>query len=169
MALTPRNEIGERKQGPPTQGGFGGFPAPLLLLGAITGLAAGAAGEQQMPPGLTVHGKDPRPAGTDGNLGAGATAVLARALDAKLGGRKGCNTAASRSDEGAGNALRSPDDRSKKIQIPWLGAGPRAAGHQMRTAGPALTEDRSELPLLAGLQRAWTDTSASGPGDSLDR
>ena len=108
-----------------------------------------------MPPGLTVHGKDPRPAGTEGaGTWPGATAVLARALDAKLGGRKGCNTAASRSDEGAGNALRSPDDRSKKIQIPWLGAGPRAAGHQMRTAGPALTEDRSELPLLAGLQHA---------------
>ena len=39
----------------------------------------------------------------------------------------------------------------------------------MRTAGPALTEGRSELPLLAGVGRAWTDTSGSGPGVSRDR
>jgi hypothetical protein len=82
---------------------------------------------------------------------------------------KGCKTAASRSDEGVGNALRTQDDRSKKIRIPWLGAGPRAAGHQTRTAGQALTAGWSELPLLAGLKRGWTDIVRFAPGVFLDR
>jgi hypothetical protein len=67
------------------------------------------------------------------------------------------------------NALRTRDDRSKKIRIPWLGAGPRAAGRRTRTQGPASSEGWPELPLLAGVRRDETDTFGSGLGVSLDR
>ena len=39
----------------------------------------------------------------------------------------------------------------------------------MRTAAPALTDGRSELPLLAGVQRVGTGSSGSASGVSLDR
>jgi hypothetical protein len=54
-----------------------------------------------------------------------ATSVPARAPDAKLDGRVGCNTSAQGCDGSVRSALHSPGDRSKKIRIRWLGADPR--------------------------------------------
>jgi hypothetical protein len=100
---------------------------------------------------------------------AAATAVRLRSRDAKPGGRKGYRIAGENWGEGVQNTPRTPDDRSKKIRIPMLGAGPRAAATYIRTPCLASKEDLPELPLRADVRRDATGTAGSGLGVSLDR
>ena len=67
------------------------------------------------------------------------------------------------------NALRTRDDRSKKIRNSPLGAGPRAAATRIRTTSSVLTEGLPGLLPPAGARRDEIGTAGSALGAFLDR
>jgi hypothetical protein len=93
-----------------------------------------------------------------------ATAVPARAPDAKPDGRVGCNTSAQGCDGSVRSALHSPGDRSKKIRIRWLGADPRrlAPGTCSKNLVPQGAFPGRELRV--DVRRIDSDTDEIDPG-----
>ena len=102
-----------------------------------------------------------------------ATAVHVRSRDAKPDGKKGCRIAGRNSGKGGRNAHSTPDDHSKKIRIPLLGAGPRAAAPHIRHAVSGVEERlawaaaafkrSSPRPVLPVLSLAFFSTVVGPP------
>ena len=93
-----------------------------------------------------------------------ATAVLAPAPDAKPDGRIGCNTSAKGCDGSVRSALHSPDDRSKKNRIRWLGADPRWLAAGMCRKNPVPQGAFPGLGLRVDDRRIDSDTAGLEPG-----
>jgi hypothetical protein len=93
-----------------------------------------------------------------------ATAVLARAPDAKPDGTIGCNTSAQGCDGSVRSALHSPDDRSKKNLIRWLGADPRWLAPGMCRKNPVPQGAFPGLGLSVDGRRIDSDTDGIEPG-----